>query len=1247
MPDISDLVDSPAAQNELPDISDLIDSSDPHAPKQGLASTSSRVLDDDAEDLTDTMGNPQSVRPIDFPAAMNRPLAEQIAGGAQRAATFRENSTYQPPANSPFGVSGDFMVRVPGDARRYPTQDEIIDSVLRAVGPEAAEANRRYKAETGRNLGALENLDMNVVRSSFNPQTNSYEFPVNGSNEFARLAAAYLKGGVQDAQDEARRLALESETERQALEADAATPRTSGDRLRGHLASFGLSMAEGVNKTEAAIQGATTDPNSPRYQQAIERERRGDRAISNARAALPTDEVQLTDEDRADIEGALKVDANVPAYQRVAGRGGAHFTAALAKELAGIVSLIPGASADEFATWLNRRGTVLETEAMREPLDAQGQELRRGWPEKTAQAVTNMGFDIAKLVILRKTTGASMSSIMATETMLATNGLPMEERVRESAKAYALGKVLDTRMPRAVAAIVNAAPPVIEGVARGDSGEDIAINAGVQALFGGLMGSGGEDNATRPRGLFEKGSAETFHRPGSEFESSGETFRVVEVQPNGDVFVVGPDGKRSQPITAEEFQRWTGREAKPALQGVPQPDASSALPVGWDSDAGVVRYAGRDVIKVVMPDGTMQPFYRSSGINSKQPGQWFPFDGVMPGVKWFNKARFTEGDAYETDHPLHRFGTPEYRAMADALAQENIPAGREIDFDTPKAVNDFLGVDGLPIQNGNGNGLKGAGKVIPRDGIEQKAQELGLPVEDVLRDARKQGYTIEGDDPAAMIDGDGNLIAPTPQPRSTVLQIALNVVNAFKSIKSSADVSALFRQGLSFALSEPVAWYRGMKAGLRSLNSEQYAQVVEAVGNHPMREIAEQSGLFLATRHGGEEAFPSALVENLPVIKQTQNSFNATLDVMRLDTFRKYAEVFLMEDMHPDTHPQVFQSLARRVNSMSGRGDFGKYNKVADALNLPLFSPRLIKSRLDMLNPVEYMKMDPAVRKIALAQSAKMVAALVSTMMLARLAGAEVETDTEKADFGKIKFGDTRFDVSGGHARILRVAVQLAKKIGSGDLRDAATFALTEGRKNLAPLPAYAVDAVTGENVQGEQFEWGKNTVELFTPLFIQDLRDGFAEEGLVGSLKALPSVVGVGVQTYGSKTGERYTREVLQGHQPPREKPVNVKANEKIAGDPKLRTIVDAFKELDDDPHNETDVDFGIQKARRRKGESEDDYLRRLEAQEPLMTESLYDLVTSPTYQNLTVTERKAAIRRRVREIRNADANMDLSDEQ
>lgn len=101
----------------------------------------------------------------------------------------------------------------------------------------------------------------------------------------------------------------------------------------------------------------------------------------------------------------------------------------------------------------------------------------------------------------------------------------------------------------------------------------------------------------------------------------------------------------------------------------------------WRLLPGVKQSAGRDIVRVVFDDGTMQPFYRSSGRNSKQAGKWFPFDGLWPFPYpirgWFIKDRFGHDRLGNSDF---------YSSISDAL-------GVMLPQATLEEVNEWLGLE--------------------------------------------------------------------------------------------------------------------------------------------------------------------------------------------------------------------------------------------------------------------------------------------------------------------------------------------------------------------------------------------------------------------------------------------------------------------------------------------------------------------------------------------------------------------------
>lgn len=85
-------------------------------------------------------------------------------------------------------------------------------------------------------------------------------------------------------------------------------------------------------------------------------------------------------------------------------------------------------------------------------------------------------------------------------------------------------------------------------------------------------------------------------------------------------------------------------------------------------DKNPIEFAGRLIVRIILPSGYIQPFYRSSGYNSKMPGRFFPFDGFHCGVFYKNR--------YCRNIHLLRIGTKGLSDISLLLAK--------INFNTPK-----------------------------------------------------------------------------------------------------------------------------------------------------------------------------------------------------------------------------------------------------------------------------------------------------------------------------------------------------------------------------------------------------------------------------------------------------------------------------------------------------------------------------------------------------------------------------------
>lgn len=387
------------------------------------------------------------------------------------------------------------------------------------------------------------------------------------------------------------------------------------------------------------------------------------------------------------------------------------------------------------------------------------------------------------------------------------------------------------------------------------------------------------------------------------------------------------------------------------------------------------------------------------------------------------------------------------------------------------------------------------------------------------------------------------------------LDVIAEIGNTPRAIMSSMDFSAPLRQGLwgvtKQLFNRPGDLGRQFTFMFRSAKSQRvfdrwFYELKEA----PDYEILKQSGLPLSDPHdpkltAKEEAFMSNYAERIPVvgklIKASENAYIGFLNKMRVDLFRRATDAFASDGKTFANSPELYKAMADYIGAATGRGKMPEVlENSTPILSAMFFSPRLIASRMNLLtnwfNPKFYTKVPKEVRVQYFKDMAKFIGLGVTILGLAKAAGAEVEDDPRSSDFGKIKSGNTRWDVWGGFQQYVRLASQLIsgqkKSTTSGSImelngqypsKQTRLDALLQfGRGKLAPLPAEVADLLAGKDVTGKPATLGSELMKN-VPLVLNDIYEAYKDNGVQGALGVgIPSMFGVGVQTYGeNKKGE------------------------------------------------------------------------------------------------------------------------------
>ncbi len=381
-------------------------------------------------------------------------------------------------------------------------------------------------------------------------------------------------------------------------------------------------------------------------------------------------------------------------------------------------------------------------------------------------------------------------------------------------------------------------------------------------------------------------------------------------------------------------------------------------------------------------------------------------------------------------------------------------------------------------------------------------------------------------------------------PLSTKIKdVATNVLNVPRALMSSADFSAPFRQGAFVASSHPKDFSRSLKNMFGyAVSQKKFDNLYKEIQARPTYQAMREHGLALtdmksaATR---EEAFMSNLAERIPVVgrlvRASDRAYTGFLNNLRADLFDTLYKNG--EALGKGNDQRYLESLTSFINTSTGRGELKgeKLKGAAPLLNGLFFSPRLIMSRVNLLNPKYYAGLEPTVRKEALKTLVTFTATGMSILGAAKLAGADVETDPTSADFGKIKIGKTRYDIWGGFqsyavftARMITGKYTSTKtgktyKYGEGFASKTRKDALYQfAEQKASPITSFGLEAMTGKDFEGNDFDLA-NTDPLanpitkrMLPMIAQDLKDTIGEYGEFGPIVSLPGLFGVGSQTYG-----------------------------------------------------------------------------------------------------------------------------------
>ncbi len=289
-----------------------------------------------------------------------------------------------------------------------------------------------------------------------------------------------------------------------------------------------------------------------------------------------------------------------------------------------------------------------------------------------------------------------------------------------------------------------------------------------------------------------------------------------------------------------------------------------------------------------------------------------------------------------------------------------------------------------------------------------------------------------------------------------------------------------------------------------------------------------------------EEQFPTTLPEKIPLVgrayKASEAAFTAFQYRSRADVFDKYVDIAQKSGVDLNEKGQL-ESIGKLVNSLTSRGNLGPLEQSANTINVLMFSARKLKSDIDLLTAHSLDRdMTPFARKQAAINLVKVVSGTAAILGIAHAANPDaVDFDPRSANFGKIKVGNTRFDVTGGMGSLVTLAARLAtfsskssttgkvSKINSGKFGSTSGTDLVYNffENKLSPAASIVKDILKGEDFQHNPLTVGGEASNLFEPLPITNARELASDPKTTtptAILAILADALGVATNTYSAK---------------------------------------------------------------------------------------------------------------------------------
>jgi hypothetical protein len=383
-------------------------------------------------------------------------------------------------------------------------------------------------------------------------------------------------------------------------------------------------------------------------------------------------------------------------------------------------------------------------------------------------------------------------------------------------------------------------------------------------------------------------------------------------------------------------------------------------------------------------------------------------------------------------------------------------------------------------------------------------------------------------------------------PAQKIFGYIQDTLNTSRAMLTSVDFSAVLRQGGFIVLGHPVRGAKGLIPMLKAFRSERAAfEVEQQIANRPNAKsgLYERAKLDITRSDATsltkmEEAYMSRWVAKIPaalgggILRGSERAYRTFLNKLRADSFDA-----MIEGLRRGPEPTLAeaQAIANYINTATGRGDLGKLNQAAVALNTVFFAPKLVASRFQLIMGAPLFKGTARTRMLVAGEYARFLAGVATVYAIGSMFQDDddptVSMDPRGSDFGKLRYGNTRVDPLAGLGQVTVLLGRLAtgeKKKASGKVVDIRGDKVPYGsddvfdvmsnfaRSKFSPTFGAVVNVFAGKNVIGKPTDLGTEAVRMVVPMSFGEIAGAMEEQGMTGGAAAsVLTIFGMGVQTY------------------------------------------------------------------------------------------------------------------------------------